>query len=244
MNIVAVIPARYESTRFPGKPLAKIKGKPMIVHVWERAAEVELLDDIIVATDNKEIYQTVINNQGKAKMTSDQHRSGTDRIAEVARNLDCDLIINIQGDEPLIKKEMIEKAVEPFYEYNRIKMATLKKKIEKKEEIENPNVVKVVTDKQNNALYFSRAPLPFMNNKNREDLNIYKHIGLYVYSRDFLLEYTEMEPTLLEKTESLEQLRVLENGYQIKVIETSYETIGVDRPEDIKAVEKILERGG
>lgn len=240
MKIVAVIPARYQSQRFPGKPLAEIGGVPMINRVYNRVKQVKSLDGVIVATDDKRIYQSIIEDGGEARMTSDKHKSGTDRIAEVACELDdCDLIVNVQGDEPLIKSEMIEQAVEPFYEFDNLKMSTLKMKITEKEEIEDPNVVKVVTDKKDNALYFSRSPLPFKRKKTGQ--NIYKHIGLYVFTRKFLLKYTEMDSTPLENAESLEQLRVLENGYQIKVVETEYSSIGVDVPADIKKVEKILQ---
>ncbi|MFW6007384.1 MAG: 3-deoxy-manno-octulosonate cytidylyltransferase [Halanaerobiales bacterium] len=242
MEIAAVIPARYQSNRFPGKPLAEIAGIPMINRVYKRVKQVNSLNQVIVATDDKRIYKTVVNNGGRARMTSSEHKSGTDRIAEVARDLDCDIIVNVQGDEPLIKPEMITQAIRPFFNNNELKMSTLKKKIQDKSEINDSNIVKVVTDLNDNALYFSRLSLPFF--RNETGIDVYKHIGLYVFTRDFLLKYTEMEPTPLESTESLEQLRVLENGYRIKVIETEYSSTGVDVPEDIKKVEKILAKKG
>lgn len=239
MEIVAIIPARYASTRFPGKALADIQGKPMIEHVYQRVAMVEEINRIIVATDDERIYQRVRDFGGEVVMTSPDHQSGTDRIAEVARELECDLVVNVQGDEPLLFPEMVREAIQPFYQEKDLPMGTLKKKIEDEEELTNPNVVKVVTDNQGNALYFSRYPIPYPRN---EGADYFKHIGLYVYQRDFLLEYTRLPRTPLEKTESLEQLRALENGYRIRVVETGYNSIGVDTPEDIIKVREFLER--
>ena len=233
MKIVAIIPARYQSQRFPGKALAKIGEKPMIEHVYRRVSRVDILDEVIVATDDRQIFDTVKSFGGKVQMTAAHHRSGTDRIAEVARQLSCDLIVNVQGDEPLIKSEMIKTALQPFFTENNLKMSTLKKKTTKTAEINNPNVVKVVSDIKGYALYFSRLPLPYQCKK---EAAIYKHIGLYVYSRDFLLEYNQLEPTPLERTESLEQLRVLEHGFKIKVMETTCDTVGVDTPRDLQQV--------
>ncbi|MFW6409733.1 MAG: 3-deoxy-manno-octulosonate cytidylyltransferase [Halanaerobiales bacterium] len=237
MRVTAIIPARYKSTRFTGKPLAEICGKPMIQHVYQQTKMVEGMDQVIVATDDQRIYRAVEKFDGEVTMTSSQHRSGTDRIAEVAGSLDTDLIVNVQGDEPLIKPEMIERAMEPFTDEPELEMSTLRKKINNLGEIKNPNVVKVVTDKKNYALYFSRSPIPYQREGNPE---YYKHIGLYVFRRDFLLKYSQLNPTPLEKAESLEQLRALENGHKIKVVETDYEVIGVDQPQDIEKVEKIL----
>lgn len=240
MEITAIIPARYDSTRFPGKPLANIAGEPMIKHVYQRVEDVKNLDKVIVATDDKRIYDTVESFGGRVEMTSKEHSSGTDRIAEVASSLESDLIINVQGDEPLIEPAMIEQAVDPFYCDDGLVMSTLKKKIESKSEVSDPNVVKVVTDREGYALYFSRSTIPY-NQKQANDY--YKHIGLYVYSKDFLLQFSNMKPTSLEKTESLEQLRALQNGYKIKVVETNFNTIGVDRPDDIERVEEIISTG-
>jgi 3-deoxy-manno-octulosonate cytidylyltransferase (CMP-KDO synthetase) len=274
MEITAVIPARYQSNRFPGKPLAEIAGEPMIKHVYQRVKDVKGLDSVIVATDDERIYDKVEEFGGRVEMTSSNHTSGTDRIAEVAESLDSDIIVNVQGDEPLIEPIMIEQAVKPFYNNKDLVMGTLKKKIESKNELSDPNIVKVVTDKNNFALYFSRSTIPYKRSSrtspektkiSSETLDIspvkpglssdekvrkktgntcYKHIGLYVYRRDFLLKFSEMEPTFLEKTESLEQLRALENGYKIKVVETSYNTIGVDEPDDIERVEAMVSTEG
>ena len=237
MEIAIVIPARYASTRFPGKPLALINDVPMIEHVYRCLADMEEVDQVIVATDDERIYRTVEDFGGQAVMTPSHLQSGTDRIAMVARDLTADIIVNVQGDEPLLKKEMVREALAPFFEDETVLMSTLKKKITDKEEINNPNVVKVVTNKRGDALYFSRYPVPYPRN---EGAVYYKHIGLYVYKRDFLLEYSQMAQTALERAESLEQLRALENGYQIRVVETGYDSIGVDTPEDLKKVEEIL----
>ncbi|NLM97405.1 MAG: 3-deoxy-manno-octulosonate cytidylyltransferase [Halanaerobiaceae bacterium] len=237
MEIAVIIPARYASSRFPGKPLALICGKPMIEHVYQRIAGMEEIGQIIVATDDERIYRTVIDFGGRAEMTPSDINSGTDRIALVARDLSADIIVNVQGDEPLLKQEMVREALEPFFNDPGVFMSTLKKRIADEEELGNPNVVKVVTDKKGDALYFSRYPVPFPRN---EGAVYYKHIGLYVYKREFLLEYSRWEQTPLEKSESLEQLRVLENGYKIRVVETEYNSVGVDTPEDLKEVEKLL----
>lgn len=237
MKIYGLIPARYSSTRFPGKPLASIAGKPMIQHVVEGSRESGILAEVIVATDDKRIKKKVESFGGKAVMTSPNHTSGTDRIAEAAAGLDCDLVVNIQGDEPLIKGEMIKQAVQPFHQKEELPMSTLKRRITRKSEIEDPNTVKVVCNCEGDALYFSRSPIP--GNLNQE-AEYYKHIGLYVYRRDFLLNFARLAPTPLENFESLEQLRALENGYQIRVVETEYKTVGVDKPEDIDRVEKEL----
>ena len=242
MNITVIIPARYQSSRFPGKPLAEIAGKPMIEHVYDRCGQVDSIDRVIVATDDQRIYDCVNKFGGQVEMTSEAHKSGTDRIAEVARELESELIINVQGDEPLISPTMIERAVQPFRAESNLKMSTLKKKITDKKSIEDPDIVKVVCDREGYALYFSRSPLPYHRegNSRKTETFYYQHIGLYVYRREFLLKYTELTPTPLEKAESLEQLRALENGYSIKVVETTCRTIGVDRPEDISRVEKEL----
>ncbi|MFW6380982.1 MAG: 3-deoxy-manno-octulosonate cytidylyltransferase [Bacillota bacterium] len=239
MESVAVIPARYQSQRFPGKPLAGIAGYPMIQHVYRRVARVKDLDRVIVATDDRRIYETVKGFGGEVVMTSVEHRSGTDRIAEVALGLSADVIVNVQGDEPLIKPGMVSAAIQPFYGDDSLKMSTLKKEIADSSELEDPNVVKVVCDREGNALYFSRSLLPYSRGQRP---TYFKHIGLYVYDRQFLLEYSQMQPTPLEKTERLEQLRVLENGYRIKVIETEEDSIGVDTPEDVQKVEQRLKK--
>lgn len=237
LKIVAVIPARYGSTRLEGKPLIVIANKPLVQHVYERVKKARVVDEVIVATDDERIYSFVLKFGGVAEMTSHRHETGSDRIAEVAKKLDCDIVVNVQGDEPMINPEMIEQLVAPFFEDPCVVMSTLKTKIKDKEELENPNVVKVITDREGNAIYFSRSPLPYAKDAGKA----YKHIGLYAYRKDFLLRLSKMKRTPLEKLESLEQLRVLENGYKIRVVETRHETIGVDTLEDLERVKAMLE---
>ena len=248
MKITAIIPARYASTRFEGKALADIMGKPMVQHVYERTARASLVSEVIVATDDERIAAAVRAFGGRAEMTSRAHETGTDRLAEVASRLDAEIIVNVQGDEPLIEPGMIDDAVAPLVEDASVQIATLKSRIKTLHDFLSPNVVKVVTDWESFALYFSRSPLPNFRDKwnNLKDesflsgkLLCYKHIGLYVYRREFLLQYAQMSPTYLELAEKLEQLRVLENGYRIKVVETGYESVGVDTPSDL---DKVLER--
>ncbi|TDO94793.1 3-deoxy-manno-octulosonate cytidylyltransferase (CMP-KDO synthetase) [Halanaerobium saccharolyticum] len=236
LKTAAVIPARYASSRFPGKALAEIMGQPMIVRVLKAAEKCKLIDEVYVATDDVRIKSRVEEAGGSAIMTSAQHQSGTDRIAEAAAEIEADLIVNIQGDEPLIKAESIARALKPFAKEAELKMSTLKRKITA-EEAKNPDLVKVITDQNDYALYFSRSPVPYYRSAEPEAQNYYQHIGLYVYRKDFLLQYAGMEQTPLEKAESLEQLRALENGFQIKVLETESKLIGVDRREDIELVE-------
>jgi len=238
-SVVGIIPARYQSTRLPGKPLALIAGEPMIWHVYRQARKSRYLEEVIVATDDQRVARVVEGFGGKVVLTSPHHSTGTDRLAEVAKDLRTEIIVNIQGDEPLIEPEMIDQGVKPLLEQPKLMMSTLKKRITKEEELSSPHVVKVVTDLQNKALYFSRSLLPYPRVPGED---VYKHIGLYVYRREFLLAFSQMAPTPLEKSESLEQLRVLENGYDIYVTETEWETIGVDTPEDLLQVETILKQ--
>lgn len=231
MKVLGVIPARYGSTRFEGKPLADICGNTMIEWVYKRAIQSDL-DKIVVATDDERIYNEVLRFNGEAVMTSENHNTGTDRIAETAKLYkEYDVIINIQGDEPLIEPVLINNLAKAFKDVE-VLMATLKHKISDEKDIANPNVVKVITDIKDNALYFSRSPIPYNRDK-KNIIDYYRHIGIYGYRRDFLFKYAEMQPTNLEKTESLEQLRVLENGYNIKVIETEFSVKGVDTKEDL-----------
>jgi 3-deoxy-manno-octulosonate cytidylyltransferase (CMP-KDO synthetase) len=249
MNITAVIPARYASTRFPGKALAEIGTKPMIQHVYERTVRASLVNNVIVATDDERIQQAVTAFGGVCRMTRADHETGTDRLAEVVAGLDADIIVNVQGDEPLIEPAMIDQAIRPFLDDPALRMGTLKTRIRSLHDFLSPNVVKVVTDKDNNALYFSRSPLPFFRDKWKDlkdesfssgKLLCYKHVGLYVYRRDFLIEFAAMAPTFLEISEKLEQLRALENGVAIRVVETEFESIGVDTPDDLaKARERF-----
>lgn len=243
MKIIAIIPARYASTRFPGKPLASINGKPLIQHVWERVSKSKSLKRIIVATDDERIFKKVKEFGGEGWMTLSNHATGTDRISEVAKNIDADIIVNVQGDEPLIEPDVIDEAVKPFINNPEILMATLKTRITNNEELKDPNVVKVVTDINGFALYFSRFPIPYVRDTvSQPSPAHYKHIGIYVYKKDFLLKFAQMKPTLLEEAEKLEQLRALENGYKIKVVETEYNSIGVDTEEDLERVKEILRK--
>lgn len=240
MKFLGVIPARYLSTRLEGKPLKKIHGHSMIEWVYKRAKKANL-DELIVATDDKRIYDEVLSFGGKAIMTSTEHKNGTSRIAEVCQKLsDYDVVINIQGDEPLIETDMINSLVDSFIKDKLLVMATLKHKLKEEEEIKNPNNVKVISDKNDFALYFSRSPIPYP--RNNENVSYFKHIGIYAYKRDFVIEYSNMASTPLEEAESLEQLRVLENGYRIKVLETPHSLIGVDTEENLKDVIEYIEK--
>ena len=258
MASIVIIPSRYDSTRFPGKPLASLNGKTLIRHVYENSKKSKLAEEVIVATDSDAIFKTVLEFGGKAVMTSKEHVSGTDRIAEAAGSLDYDIIVNVQGDEPLIRAEMIDDVIR-LLDDKRTAMGTLVKKIEDPEDIFDPNVVKAVFDKEGFAMYFSRAPIPYdrdqlkvksVEGKRRFELqtfnfqlstfNFYKHIGIYSYRRDVLLNLAKMEPVELEKTEKLEQLRALVNGFRIKVKKTTCETLGVDTPQDLERVKEWL----
>ncbi len=242
MNVIGVIPARYSSTRFEGKVLADISGKPMIQHVWERAKQALILDDVIIACDDERIAAVAKGFGAKVVFTAKAHICGTDRIIEVINPLEVKAVINIQADEPLIHPMMIEAVGRALLDDPKISMATLMKKIEDPKEINDPHVVKVVVDKNNFALYFSRAAIPYYpENSEANELVYYKHIGLYGYTKDFLFTYKNLPVSRLEKTERLEQLRVLEEGYRIKVLETKHETIGVDTPADLEKVKEYLE---
>lgn len=248
-KILAVIPARYGSTRFEGKPLADILGKPMIQYVYEGVRESKLIDEVIVATDDPRILEAVKAFGGRAVMTSPSHFTGTDRVAEVARKLKSEIIVNVQGDEPLIKGCFIDAAIRPLLTDDSLQMSTLMTRIEEVRDWLNPHVVKVVVDQKNFALYFSRSPIPFPRDLQigRLESNpfgtnrplpkrVFKHIGVYVLRRQFLLHFARMKPTPLEKLEKLEQLRALENGYRIKVTPVNYEPLSVDTPEDLQKV--------
>ena len=241
MKVLCVIPARYASTRLPGKPLKDIAGKPMICRVYERACMAARVEKVIVATDDERILQAVKENGGLAMMTAKDHPTGTDRLAEVAEAFpDMDLIINVQGDEPLIEPSLIDDLAAVFDEDAELRMATVMTEMKDEEEQKNPNNVKVVTDCKGYALYFSRSLLPYPRRQGMAP--VYKHVGIYAYKRDFLLSYAKMESTPLEQSESLEQLRALENGYRIKVIETKHRFVGVDTEEDLREVNEIYAR--
>jgi 3-deoxy-manno-octulosonate cytidylyltransferase (CMP-KDO synthetase) len=233
-HIVALIPARYDSSRFPGKPLADIGGRPMIEHVYRRAAVAQGIDAVVVATDDPRIATAVEQFGGVVRITQSGHRTGTDRIAEVARDLPCEIVVNVQGDLPLIEPEMIEEAIEPLTADRTLVMSTLRQAISDEADLMNPNVVKVVVDSNDNALYFSRSPIPFQ----RERGAAFKHIGLYGYRRDFLLTFAALTQTPLERAESLEQLRALEHGFRIRAVATRFDSIEVDTPEDLERVRR------
>lgn len=238
-NVIAVIPARYQSSRFPGKPLAKILGKPMIQWVYERVSKVEAINEVYVATDSQEIFDVVTNFGGNAILTG-ECKCGTDRVYEAVRNIDADIVLNIQGDEPLIKSEMIESIIAEFSDPD-VNMVTLKKKITNVNDVDKTNVVKVITDIHNDAIYFSRCPIPF-DRDGSEDAEYYKHIGIYGYTKNFLNTFVNLKRSNLECMENLEQLRAIENGYKIRVIETQYESVGVDLPEHIALVEAAIKK--
>lgn len=238
-QVAILIPARYGSTRFPGKALADIHGKPMIYYTYQQAKAVPDVARVIVATDDARIQAAVEAFGGTAAMTADTHSNGTERIAEVARGLpaDVDIIVNVQGDEPLIDPAAIAQAIQPLREDPTLEMATLKHRMDP-EAARNPNVVKVVADKAGRALYFSRARIPYP--RDETDYAVFQHVGLYAYRRTFLLRYVEMAPTPLERREGLEQLRVLENGGRIRVVETTYKCVGVDTPEELEEVKRLI----
>lgn len=244
-RVLGVIPARFASTRFPGKALATLKNKPIIQHVYERAKDAELLDGVLIATDDHRIAEAARHFGAPVVMTRHDHLSGTDRVAEAAMPSPHQIVVNIQGDEPLIEAHAIDTAVQALLDDRDLVMSTLKRKIERPEEVTNPNVVKVVTNFNGDAIYFSRCPIPFNRGGDHGiDEPYYKHIGLYVYRRDFLLGYSSLPVGPLEKAESLEQLRAMENGYRIRVLETTYESLGVDTPEDLIRVQELISHHG
>lgn len=242
MRVLCVIPARYASTRLPGKPLRDIAGKPMICRVYERAVQAEKIEKALVATDDQRICDAVESHGGNAMMTSKDHPTGTDRLAEVAAAYeDMDVIINVQGDEPLIEPALIDELAGLFEDAPELMMATVMTELKDEEEARNPNNVKVITDKTGYALYFSRSLIPYPRNPGKAP--VFKHIGIYAYRREFLLRYAKLSPTPLEQAESLEQLRALENGYRIKVLKTDCRFVGVDTEEDLALVNQIYSEG-
>jgi 3-deoxy-manno-octulosonate cytidylyltransferase (CMP-KDO synthetase) len=242
MKTVVIIPARYQSTRFPGKPLAKICGKPMIQWVYENSKRAEKISHVVVATDDDRIAEAVYSFGGNVIMTSDQNRSGTDRVAEAAAKMGLspiDIIVNVQGDQPLIDPRCLDDLVGPFFDDPEISMSTLAFKIVRKEEIIDPKHVKVTFDRLGFALYFSRSPIPFGRDRDIH-FDTYRHLGVYVYTRKYLDIFRNLPEGHLEQIEKLEQLRALEHGHKIKVIITKYDSPEVDVAEDIERVEEIL----
>ena len=267
IRTLGVIPARYGARRFPGKPLAMIAGKPLVQRVYEQAAKAKRIDKVVVATEDTRILEAVEAFDGDAMLTSPDCATGTDRVAEVARSYECELVLNIQGDEPLMRPEMIDQLIEGMQADPKSVMGTLARTINVAEQLANPNVVKVVVGANGNALYFSRSPIPYVRDAGvvatvsaAKDkgaprrtaasttdsaavlrlATFYKHLGIYAFRRDFLLKFVRLPQSELEKTEKLEQLRALENGYDIKVLVTKHDSISVDRPEDVELVEQIL----
>jgi 3-deoxy-manno-octulosonate cytidylyltransferase (CMP-KDO synthetase) len=243
-NVIAIIPARYQSNRFEGKPLALIQGKPMIQHVVERAQRVELLSRVVVATDDERIAKTVEGFGGSWVMTRRDHATGTDRLAEAAGLLgisDQDVIVNIQGDQPLFPAEIVEQVARPLIDDPSLPMSTLIYKIIRPEEIPDPNHVKTVFDCHNNALYFSRSPIPFQRDPDEvESPTYYKHLGFYAYRKGFLMTFVGLPEGQWEHFEKLEQLRALEFGYTVRVVLTDYDSVEVDTPKDLLRVEELL----
>ena len=238
MSVICVIPTRYGSTRFEGKPLIDLCGKTMIQRVYDQVKKAALVDEVIIATDDDRIKTTAENFGARVIMTSSRHSCGTDRITEAIRHIEGQIILNVQGDEPLINPKAVDALVKPVLEDPSIQMATLISQIKDPEDAVNPNVVKVVKDLNNYALYFSRASIPY--SRNGRSPVLYKQAGLYIFRRNFLIKFSKLSPTLYENIEKLEQLRALEHGYKIKLIETDYESISVDTPDDMVKVQNIL----
>lgn len=240
-EVLAVVPARHASTRFPGKPLAKIAGRPMIQHVVERVRQAQKVSRVIVATEDERIQKAVESFGGEAILTRPDHRTGTDRVAEVAAHVKAQIYVNVQGDEPLIDPDTVDALVEAMMENSETHIATPCAAIEQPKDIMDPNIVKVVRDFDGNALYFSRAPIPWVRDTARTVApRHWKHLGLYAFRRDALLEFATLPPGELERVEQLEQLRWLENGFRIVVVETDYDAVSVDVPSDVERVEKLL----
>jgi len=237
MNIVAVIPARYAATRFPGKLMQMLGTKTIIRHVYDNTVATGLFNDVFVVTDSDIIYKEIKENGGKALMSKKEHESGSDRIAEAVAEMNVDIIINVQGDEPFIKKEPLEKLVRLFDDQN-VQVASLMRKISK-EEAGNPNNVKVVTDRSGRALYFSRSIIPYQRDE-KANPGYFLHVGVYAYKKDLLMSFTKWPQSSLEKIEKLEQLRYLENGIKIKMAETDYNNIAIDTPEDLEKAKLFL----
>jgi 3-deoxy-manno-octulosonate cytidylyltransferase (CMP-KDO synthetase) len=242
-KVIVVIPSRYASTRLPGKPLVQLAGKPMVQHVYERAKRAQTVHRVLVATDDQRIMDAVAAFGGEVRMTRCDHRTGTERIAEVAVHEDGDVFVNVQGDEPLIDPVAIDTAVGALLEEPQAQISTVATPIRHAGDIMDPNVVKTVLDFDGNALYFSRAPIPWIRDTQQKvHVNYWKHLGLYVFQREALLEFPTLPQGALEKIEQLEQLRWLENGWKIRVAEVAHDAVSVDVPEDLTRVEKLMQK--
>ena len=239
-KVIAVIPARYNSTRFPGKMMEILGNRTIITTTYQNVLETGLFDEVFVATDSELIFDEISKDGGKAVMTG-EHETGSDRIAEAVQNIDCDIVINVQGDEPFLKKEPLKQLIDVFYkdDKKKISLASLKIQLKESEEIRNPNNVKVITDNNGFALYFSRSVIPFQRELSY-DVTYYKHIGVYAFRKEALLKFSSLEMTPLEISEKLEQLRYLENGMKIKMVETDFVGIGIDTPEDLEKAKKLI----
>ena len=237
---LAIIPARYSSTRFPGKPLAQIAGKSMIQHVWENVVKTKEIDEVIVATDDERIFNPVKKFGGKVVLTSPNHKTGTDRIVEALSGRSCDWVLNIQGDEPLMSSSDLEKLIKKAKNTKGTKVATLVYKIYDVVLLKDPNIVKVTLNMNNEALYFSRSSIPYQGYSKNKNIKSWRHLGVYIFKRDFLINFYNWPQTFLEKIEKLEQLRILENGEKLLCVEAEKECVSVDVPKDIELVEKIL----
>lgn len=240
MKIIAVIPARYEASRFPGKLMKDLGGKTVIATTYQNVVETQLFDEVWVATDSEIIFEEINNLGGKIVMTGN-HETGSDRIAEAVQHVDCDIVVNVQGDEPFLKKEPLEQLIRVFDndDDKQISLASLKIKLTEKEEIENPNNVKVITDLQGFAMYFSRSVIPFHREKDIE-ATYFKHIGVYAFRKEALMKFSRLPITPLEKLEKIECIRYLENGMNIKLLETEFVGVGIDTPEDLKKARALL----
>ncbi len=241
MKIIAVIPARYGSTRLPGKMMADLGGKPVIVRTYQAARNTDLFDEVYVATDSEVIKKAVEENGGKVIMSKKEHESGSDRIAEAVEHLDADIVVNVQGDEPFMKKEPLEKVLKVFYgpDADQIDLASLMKEIKHWEEISNPNKVKVITDQKDFALYFSRSPIPYPRDK-ETGVRYFQHIGVYAFRKEALMDFSRLPMLSLEATEKIECIRYLEYGKKIKMVETDYEGVEIDTEEDLIKARKFL----
>lgn len=240
MRFVAIIPARYGSTRFPGKPLADLEGKPLIQHVYEAVLNTDLFNDVIVATDSVTIFDKIRSFGGRVMKTLSSHKSGTDRLTEVCKKILCDVAVNVQGDEPFIDKNTLQSLIKAFDD-NSVQVASLYDYIENPKEINDTNIVKVVLDKFGNALYFSRAAIPFNRDK-KDGVKYLKHIGVYAYRKEVLMKFPYLAESIYEDSEKLEQLRFLENGIKIRMIKTDYKGIGIDTPQDLEKAKLILQQ--